>query len=83
MGSWCCYLGNGYGIQGQDYVALLLGSEMSAEFQHRNLILGIYNVLGYSRRTDSSGVVVSKSEFQSSGLGSFPGMGECDFVFHL
>ena len=46
MASSCCYLGNGYGILGQDYVALLLGSEMSAGFQHRNLTLGIYNVLG-------------------------------------
>ena len=34
-------LGNGYGIQGQNYVTVLLGSEMSAEFQCRNLILGI------------------------------------------
>ena len=34
-------LGNGYGIQGQNYVTVLLGSEMSAEFQCRNLILDI------------------------------------------
>ena len=27
-------LGNGYGIQGQNYVALLLGSEMSAGFHY-------------------------------------------------
>ena len=34
-------LGSGYGIQGQNYVALLQGSEMSAGFHSRNLILGI------------------------------------------
>ena len=34
-------LGNGHRIQGQNYVALLLGSEMSAGFHHRNLIFGI------------------------------------------
>ena len=34
-------LGNGHRIQGQNYVALLLGSEMSAGFHYRNLILGI------------------------------------------
>ena len=34
-------LGNGYGTEGQNYVALLLGSEISAEFHYRNLILGI------------------------------------------
>ena len=32
---------NGYGTEGQNYVALLLGSEISAEFHCRNLILGI------------------------------------------
>ena len=32
-------LGNGYGNQGQNYVALLPGSEMSPGFFHRNLIL--------------------------------------------
>ena len=34
-------LGNGYGIQGQNYAALLQGSEMLARFNSRNLILGI------------------------------------------
>ena len=34
-------LGNGYGIEGQNYVALLQGSEMPAGFQHRNLVLSI------------------------------------------
>ena len=34
-------LGNGYGIRGQNYVALLQGSEMSAGFHYRNLILGM------------------------------------------
>ena len=33
-------LGNGYGIKGRNYVALLQGSEISAELQFRNLILG-------------------------------------------
>ena len=33
--------GNGYGIQGQNCVALLQGSEMSAGVHSRNLILGI------------------------------------------
>ena len=32
---------NGYGNQGQNCVALLQGSEMSAGFHSRNLILGI------------------------------------------
>ena len=34
-------LGNEHGIQGQIYTALLLGSEMSVGFYHRNLIIGI------------------------------------------
>ena len=34
-------LGNGYGIQGQNYVALLQGSEMSAGFHYRILTLDI------------------------------------------
>ena len=34
-------LENEYGIQGQNYVALLQGSDMSAGFHSRNLILGI------------------------------------------
>ena len=34
-------LGNGYGIRGQNYVALLQGSEMSAGFHYRSLILGM------------------------------------------
>ena len=34
-------LGNGYGFQGQNYVALLQGSEMTAGFHYRNWILGI------------------------------------------
>ena len=34
-------LGNGYGIQEQNYVALLQGSEKSAGFHSRNLILDI------------------------------------------
>ena len=34
-------LENGYGIQRQNYVAFLLGSEMSAGFHYRNLMLGI------------------------------------------
>ena len=34
-------LGNGYGIQGQNYVVFILGSEMPADFYCRNLILGI------------------------------------------
>ena len=34
-------LGNRYGIQGQTYVALLLGSQIPAGFHYRNLILGI------------------------------------------
>ena len=33
-------LENGYRIQGQNYVALLQGSEMSAGFHYWNLILG-------------------------------------------
>ena len=34
-------LGNGYGIQRQNYVALLQASGMPAGFDSRNLILGI------------------------------------------
>lgn len=34
-------LANGYGIQGQKYVALLQGNKMTAEFNYRNLILVI------------------------------------------
>ena len=34
-------LENGYGSQGQNYVALLQGSKMSAGFYCKNLILGI------------------------------------------
>ena len=37
----CAIIENGYGIQGQNYVVLLLGSEMSAGFHCRKLILGI------------------------------------------
>ena len=33
--------GNGYGIQGQNYVALLQQNEMSTGFHYGNLILGI------------------------------------------
>ena len=33
-------LGDGHGIQGQAYVALLPGNEMSAGFHHRNWIFG-------------------------------------------
>ena len=35
-------LGNEHGIQGQNYIALLLGNEMSVGFYHRNLIIGIH-----------------------------------------
>ena len=34
-------LRNLYRIQGQNYVALFLGSEMSAGFHNKNLILGL------------------------------------------
>ena len=34
-------LGNGRGIQGQNYVAWLQGSKMPVGFRYRNLILGI------------------------------------------
>ena len=34
-------LGNGCEIRGQNYIALLQGSEMSAGFHNRSLILGI------------------------------------------
>ena len=33
--------GNGYGIQGQNYVALLQGSEITSGFHYRNWILDI------------------------------------------
>ena len=34
-------LGNRYGIEGQSYVVLPQGSEMSARFHYRNLTVGI------------------------------------------
>ena len=34
-------LGSGYGIQGQNYVALVQGKEISAGFHYGSLILGI------------------------------------------
>ena len=34
-------LGNGCGIQGQNYVVWLHGSEIPVEFHYRNLISGI------------------------------------------
>ena len=34
-------LGKGYGNQGQNFVALLQGSEMPAGFHHRNSVLGL------------------------------------------
>ena len=34
-------LGNGYGIQGQNYVALLQGSRIPVGLLSRNLIIGI------------------------------------------
>ena len=34
-------LGNGCGMQGQQYVAWLLGSEVPVEFHYRNLISGV------------------------------------------
>ena len=34
-------LWNGYGFQGQNYVAMLQRSKMGASFQYRNLILDI------------------------------------------
>ena len=37
----CTILGNGYGIHGQNYVALLQGIEMIARFHYKNLTLGI------------------------------------------
>ena len=58
-------LGNGYRIQGQNYVALLQGNEMAAGFHFRNLILGI---------TQSS-LMDSSTGFASSGPRSFSGKG--------
>ena len=52
-------LGNEYGNERQNYVALFQGSGMSSEFHSRNLILSIY----YFRiiyRTCISGLMVSK-----------------------
>ena len=40
-GEFGAILWNGYGIQGENYVSLLQGSEMSAEFHYRDLILYI------------------------------------------
>ena len=41
LGGVGAILGNGYGIQGQNHVTLLLESEMSVGFHYRNLILGV------------------------------------------
>ena len=40
-GEFGAILWNGYGIRGENYVSLLQGSEMSAEFHYRDLILYI------------------------------------------
>ena len=65
-------LGNRYEIQGQ-HVALLLGSEMSERFHHRNSTLGICSRL----------FTFTYSEFQFSSRGSFSRRGEYEFVFHF
>ena len=42
LGSWCgANLGNGYGIQGQNYPVMFHRNEMWAEFHYGKLILGM------------------------------------------
>ena len=42
LGSWCsAILGNGYGIQGQNYPVMFHRNEMWAEFHYGKLILGM------------------------------------------
>ena len=44
LGQWGVgtVVGNRYGIQGQNYVPVLLGSEISAWFHYRNLIFDMW-----------------------------------------
>ena len=41
-GGGSAILGNGYGVQGQNYVVLLQGSEVPAGFHNRKLILAMF-----------------------------------------
>ena len=71
-------LGNGYGVQGQNYVVLLQGSEVPAGFHYRNLILAMFLVNHIEH-----GLMVSKSEFQSSDPRLFPRREEYEIAFQF
>ena len=71
-------LGNGYGVQGQNYVVLLQGSEVPAGFHYRNLILAMFLVNHIEH-----GLMVSKSEFQSSNPRLFPRKEEYEIAFQF
>ena len=72
--------GNGYGTQGQSYVALHQRSETSVVFHFRNLLLGIKCFMLITLKGNASGQMVSKSGFKSSGPRSFPGRVEYEFA---
>ena len=75
-------LGNGCGIQGQNYVALLQGSGMLAWFHTKNLILGIcFRLINLKVFQWSN--MVSKSVLKSSGPRSFPEKTEYEFAFQF
>ena len=73
-------LGNEYGIQGQNHVALLQGSEITTEisphFHYRN-----WNWNLDIKSFVHSGLMVRQSMFQFSSPRSFSGGGEHGFTF--
>ena len=77
-GGGSAILGNGYGVQGQNYVVLLQGSEVPAGFHYRNLILAMFLVNHIEH-----GLMVSKSEFQSSDPRLFPRREEYEIAFQF
>ena len=68
-------LGNGHGIQGQNYVILLWESEISGGFHYGNFILGIISF----RLT----AMATMSKFHVNDLISFLGIGEYGFAFQF
>ena len=70
--SWS-YCKGEYGIKGQNYVALILGSEVSAgQGCIRGIYCFIYNPTELSDQLNSGGLVASMSGFHRRDLRSFP-----------
>ena len=65
------FLGNGYGIQGQNYVASLHGSKVTAGFHYSSWVVCI-KCLRLFDEDNYNGVVVNELEFQSGDSSSFP-----------